>query len=104
MNIARESIRGYDNEEYTHWTVAAAISGGYADVGVGIEAAALSNDLEFIPLGEEKYQLVILEEQLENNPNVYRLIECLKSEKLKAKIDALGGYDVSEMGRYITVN
>ena len=104
LNIARESIRGYDNEEYTHWTVAAAISGGYADVGVGIEAAALSNDLEFIPLGEEKYQLVILEDQLEDNPNVYRLIECLKSEKLKAKIDALGGYDVSEMGRYITVN
>jgi putative molybdopterin biosynthesis protein len=60
--ISPESIRGYNQEEYTHLNVAAAVSSGRADCGLGIAAAAQALDLDFVPLFEERYDLVIPKE------------------------------------------
>jgi putative molybdopterin biosynthesis protein len=59
IGIAPEHIVGYSQEEYTHLGVAAAIASGRADCGLGIAAAAQALDLEFIPLFQERYDLVI---------------------------------------------
>ena len=96
--MSGDQIRGYQNEEYTHWAVAASVSSGYADVGIGIKAAAVSNGLEFIPLGQEKYQLVVPEFQMENNFGIPKLLDLLDSSVLRNRIEQLGGYDVSTMG------
>ena len=48
--IGLEMIRGYEREEYTHLAVAADVSGGTADVGLGILAAARALDIGFVPL------------------------------------------------------
>ncbi|MFH1908188.1 MAG: molybdopterin biosynthesis protein, partial [Chloroflexota bacterium] len=59
LGISKQSIQGYDQEEYTHLGVAAAIASGRADCGLGIPAAAQSLDLDFVPLFQETYQLVV---------------------------------------------
>ena len=59
QGVAAQAIRGYNQEEYTHLAVAAAISSGRADCGLGIAAAAQALDLDFIPLFLEDYELVI---------------------------------------------
>ena len=59
MTLKPEQIAGYSQEEYTHLGVAAAIASGRADCGLGIAAAAQALDLDFIPLFQERYDLVI---------------------------------------------
>ncbi|MGL4209039.1 MAG: substrate-binding domain-containing protein, partial [Candidatus Adiutrix sp.] len=61
LNIAPNTIVGYDDEEYTHMNVAAAILSGRSSTGLGIKSAALALGLKFIPVGVEEYDLVILE-------------------------------------------
>ena len=51
--------RGYEQEEFTHLAVAAAIASGRADCGLGIAAAAKALDLDFISLFQERYDLII---------------------------------------------
>ena len=101
--IDSENIIGYDNEEYTHWNVAAAVSSGFVDAGMGIMAAALASDLEFIPLENERYQIAVPSKFIGSMENVDILLESLLSENLREQIDALGGYDVSLMGNIAAI-
>ena len=55
LGIAPEAIKGYDQEEYTHLAIAAAITSGGADCGLGIAAAAQALGLDFMPLFQEHY-------------------------------------------------
>lgn len=96
-DIDPSEIVGYEVEEYTHWAIAAAVLSGSADVGVGIYAAAEANDLQFIPLGQERFQFVIPSEESEDT-RVKAVLSVLKSNRLKEAIKKLGGYDVSLMG------
>lgn len=98
MGIAVESIQGYKQEEYTHLGVAAAVASGRADCGLGIPAAAHSLNLDFIPLFQETYQLII--------PNVFAesdllipLFEVLDDKIFKQAVMKMPGYNVSEMGK-----
>lgn len=54
-----ESIDGYAREEFTHEAIAATVAAGQADVGFGIEAAAVRYDLGFVPLVWERYGFVM---------------------------------------------
>ena len=98
IRIDSKKFNGYESEEYTHWNVAAAVSSGIADVGVGIMAAARGHNLDFIPLGEEKFQLVVPTDILDTNQHVNKLIGMLKKTDLRLEIEAIGGYDVEAMG------
>lgn len=57
MNAA--DIYGYEREEFTHTSVAAQIASGTADAGLGIYSAAKTYDLDFIPICNEEYDLLI---------------------------------------------
>ncbi len=59
IGIEPDIIEGYRREEYTHLAVAAAVQSGVADCGLGIAAAARALRLEFLPLEQERYDLVI---------------------------------------------
>lgn len=50
-------IRGYEQEEFTHFAVAATVAAGAADAGFGLRAAALRFELDFVPVGTEVYYL-----------------------------------------------
>jgi putative molybdopterin biosynthesis protein len=98
--LATASIRGYDEEEYTHLGVAAAVTSGRADTGLGIPAAAIALDLDFVPLFTERYDLVIPHRYL-NSVLLEPFFEVINSVEFKNSVSALPGYDVAEMGKVI---
>jgi putative molybdopterin biosynthesis protein len=98
--LATASIRGYDEEEYTHLGVAAAVSSGRADTGLGIPAAAIALDLDFVPLFTERYDLVIPYRYI-NSVLLEPFFEVINSVEFKNSVSALPGYDVAEMGKVI---
>ena len=59
--IDASEIVGYDHEEYTHMSVAAAVANGSVDAGLGIRAAANALTLDFVPIAEERYDLIVPE-------------------------------------------
>ncbi len=96
--IPAESIQGYNQEEYTHLGVAAAVASGRADCGLGIPAAAQALDLDFVPLFQETYQLVI--------PTIFAeggllapLFEVMCDPEFRQAVMAMPGYNVSDMGK-----
>ncbi len=100
MGMSADSILGYTQEEYTHLGVAAAIASGRADCGLGISAAAQALDLDFIPLFQERYDLVIPKEHAES-VLLAPLFELLADRNFQDAVSKLPGYDVSVMGRII---
>jgi putative molybdopterin biosynthesis protein len=84
-------------EVATHEQAARAVSDGTADVALGIFAAALAEGLDFVPLMEERYDLVtptpIYESEL-----LAPLLELLHDDEFKRSVDDLGGYATRETG------
>ena len=101
LNIKPDEIQGYSQEEYTHLAVAAAVSSGKVDCGMGIAAAAQALDLDFIPLFEERYDLVIPREYY-LRPLLEPVFEVLKSTAFRQAVQMLPGYDISPMGKIIS--
>ena len=95
--ISPENINGYEQEEYTHIAAAIAVGRGSADAALGIEAAATAAEVDFIPITEERYDLILRKENL-NDPRIEYLISLLKNNNIKEKIKELGGYKTKKTG------
>ncbi|NPV78104.1 MAG: molybdopterin biosynthesis protein [Anaerolineae bacterium] len=100
LGIMPENVRGYDQEEYTHLSVAAAIASGRGDCGLGVTAAAQALELDFIPLFHERYDLVIPCQHLEGDL-LTPIFELAADAKFREAIRALPGYDTTEMGKIV---
>jgi putative molybdopterin biosynthesis protein len=98
LEIDPATVSGYAREEPTHLAVAAAIAAGRADCGLGILAAAHAFGLDFVPVAEEPYDLVVEASSLED-PLLAPLWELLESTDFHAAIAKLGGYHTAETGR-----
>ncbi|MBK9601178.1 MAG: molybdopterin biosynthesis protein [Anaerolineales bacterium] len=98
--MSAESISGYTQEEYTHLGVAAAVASGRADCGLGIAAAAQALDLDFVPLFQERYDLVIPKGFAESEL-LAPLFDLLTDPVFRNSVSKLTGYDVNVMGRII---
>ncbi len=95
-----ESLSGYTREEYTHTAVAAQIKSGSADAGMGILAAARIFGLDFIPVAEERYDFLIAQEAYQT-PVVQRFLQLLTTQAFADRLERLGGYRISQIGRVI---
>ena len=94
--IAPDALVGYEQHiEHSHVAVALCIASGVADVGVGVEAAALEFGLQFEPLVEENYFLGCLKENV-SRPAVERLRTVLASARWREILANLPGYKPSE--------
>ncbi len=100
LRISPETIRGYQHEEYTHLAVAAAIASKRADCGLGIAAAAKALDLDFIPLFQERYDLIIPIRFYQDHL-LEPLIELLNDAEFRKSVANLPGYNVDIMGQVI---
>jgi putative molybdopterin biosynthesis protein len=100
INLPVIEIQGYDLEEYTHLGVAAAVASGRADCGLGIPAAAQSLNLDFVPLFQETYQLIIPKDYY-NSELLAPLFLVLNDSAFKQAVVSMPGYDVKQMGRLI---
>ena len=95
-----DRIAGYEREEYTHLAVAAAIAAGRADTGLGILSAARAMGLDFVPLLNERYDLVI-PSHFYDRELLSPLISLVRSVEFKSEVEALGGYDTSSTGEIV---
>lgn len=102
LGVDRRGINGYEKEVGTHMAVAATVVGGAADVGLGIRAAARALGLEFIPVAEEQYDLILNFAADDEQAKV--IIEILKSADFRRDVEALGGYDLTSAGKIIARN
>lgn len=101
LNIPPSAIRGYETDEYTHMGVAAAVLTGRADVGLGILSAAQALGLDFIPLAEERYDLVIPAEFMDLEI-IKALLDTITNDKeFRETVLKLGGYDIRDMGKIL---
>jgi putative molybdopterin biosynthesis protein len=93
-----DSVPGYDRIESTHLAVAAAVASGQADVGFGIQAAAVEMGVDFVPLVVEDYFLVCDRATLDG-PAARSVISVLASSAWREVIATLPGYDAHDAGR-----
>ena len=98
--ILKDEIAGYEDEEFTHMSVAVSVLSGRADVGLGIYAAAKALDLDFIPLITEQYDLIIKEEFYDSE-NIKDLLNTINSARFKTRVEELGGYGTGKTGTVI---
>lgn len=95
------SINGYTYEVKTHTAVAAAVSQGRADCGLAFEAVTAFYPVDFIPLGEEKYDFLVNKERFGKN-SVQSFFRILSSEEFRKSLVNLPGYfDVPETGKVV---
>jgi putative molybdopterin biosynthesis protein len=100
LDIKPENIQGYEQEEFTHMSVAVSVLSGSADSGLGIYAAAKALNLDFVPIVTEEYDLVIPEEFFEDE-KIQLMLEIIRSDSFKELVHQLGGYDTSKTGSVI---
>jgi putative molybdopterin biosynthesis protein len=98
LGIPPVSIRGYEHSVHTHSDSARAIQSGVADVTLGIQAAAHACNLGFIPLFEERYDLVL---PIEQEPLLAPLLNDVVSASFRREIESLTGYDTTHSGEQI---
>jgi molybdate-binding protein/DNA-binding transcriptional regulator YhcF (GntR family) len=98
LDIPPESVPGYEREESTHLAVARAVECGEASVGLAIHAAASAHGLDFLPLTQERYDLVFPGEIWET-PTAQATVKVVRSSRFKEAVVALGGYDTTETGQ-----
>jgi putative molybdopterin biosynthesis protein len=93
-------VKGYYYEARTHTAVAAAISQGKADVGVGIKVAAELYNLDFKSLGWEYYDFLIPKDKL-GKGQVNAFIRVLKSPEARRELERLGYRVPSDIGEVV---
>jgi len=96
--IDADEIVGYDNEEYTHMAVAVSVLSGKSDAGLGILAAARALKLDFIPVTEERYDLIIPTRFLDL-PMIQKLLEITQRVDFQKAVEEMGGYSTRDTGR-----
>jgi putative molybdopterin biosynthesis protein len=97
LGVSPDDLDGYAREEPTHLAVAAAVAAGRADAGLGIMAAARAFGLDFVPVTQEPYDLVVAAEAMDS-PLLAPLWSLLRSDRFQASVTELGGYSTKEMG------
>ena len=96
-SLDADGIRGYDQDEYTHMAVAVAVLSGKADTGLGIQSAANALGLDFVPLVEERYDLLIPGEYWEE-PMIRAVREVIDTPLFKETVERMGGYSTRDTG------
>src|SRR3954452_12286765 len=100
LGINPNKINGYGNEEWNHLSAASYINRGMADVAFGIQSAASHLGLDFMPVTQEKFDLVF-RFTAENKQNLIVLIDYLQSARFKDSLTDLDGYSIQDLGKII---
>ena len=98
LNILPMKINGYDREVKTHTEAALLIESGKADVSLGLQAAAHQHNLDFVPLFEERYDLIL---PRENEQTLLPLLEYIQTADFRTSLNALTGYNSAHSGEEI---
>lgn len=98
LRIPVEKVNGYERVVMTHSEAASLIEGGEADAGIGLQAAARQHDLDFLPLFEERYDLVL---PRANEKALSPLLDYLQTLEFRRSAEALSGYTTAHSGEQV---
>ena len=98
LNIPVGNIKGYENVVRTHTECASLVQEGKADVALGLHAAAFQHNLGFIPLFQERYDLIIPQEQIKL---LQPLLDTIQTKAFRHSLESLVGYDTTHTGEQI---
>jgi putative molybdopterin biosynthesis protein len=101
LGIDPAALVGYGRELGGHLDVAAAVAADQADLGVTIRLAADVFGLAFLPIREERYDLLVLESEV-GTPPVKAMLDALTAARFAAELRGLCAYDTSETGQVRT--
>ena len=101
LEIPSGQLKGYDKIMSSHLTMASAIAAGDADLAIGTERITHQLEgLDFIPLLEERFDLVLQKESLEN-PAVVKMLAILSSPVFRREVTHFSGNDYRDLGKII---
>ncbi len=83
-----------------HMDVARLVALGLADAGVALPEAARAHGLDFIPLAEERFDLILAKEH-DGDARIVRLLDLLSARSFRREMETLGGYVTRDAGRLI---
>ncbi|WP_042197946.1 substrate-binding domain-containing protein [Paenibacillus camerounensis] len=99
--ISVAGLSGYETVENSHLAVAGRVARGEADVGIGIEKAAkIIDGLEFIPLIQERYDLVMLKKP-GNEQWINAVLDILRSPAFRNELNSIHSYDLTGTGEIV---
>jgi len=100
LDISTYKIDGYNNVVNTHTECARTIASGQADTALGLQASALQHNLDFIPLFEERYDLVLPREQ---EDILAPLLDYIQTTAFRQTVSTLTGYTTTHSGEQISI-
>ncbi len=100
LKIDVSEIHGYDTAVKTHSEAASLIALNHADVSIGLQAAAHQHGLDFIPLFEERYDLIL---PRANEEILSPLLDYLQTSNFRSGLNSLVGYNTSHSGEQIHI-
>jgi putative molybdopterin biosynthesis protein len=103
QGVEKHLINGYEREESSHTAVGILIRESVADAGIAIHSIARIFSLDFIPLAQEDYDLLVTKEFSEDR-RFKLLMELITSDEFKKRLEDMGGYDTKETGRIKYIN
>jgi putative molybdopterin biosynthesis protein len=98
QKIPSEKINEYEKVVKTHTEAAALIQTGKADAAIGLQAAAHQHNLGFIPLFEERYDLVLPHEQ---EKSLSPVLDYIQTNGFRKSLTSLTGYNTAHSGEQI---
>jgi len=98
--ITGDNVRGYDRVAYGHLAAAYCVLTREADVCIATRSAAQTFGLDFVPLHNERYDLVMRKKTAEL-PAVQGFLDVLQRATLRRKLEVLAGYDTAETGTQV---
>lgn len=96
-SMTRADLHILDSVERSEFDLAAVLAEGRADVGLGLEAAARRFRLDFVPLIEERFDLLVWRKAY-FDPPFQKLLALCTTERFAEKAGSFGGYDWSGLG------
>lgn len=90
-SISTTSVSGYETQSVSHYDAANRIVAGVADAAIGIKAASDAMGLDFIPLTEEPFEIIIPLKYMDH-PGIKAFLDALQDNEWKKNVEDLGGY------------
>jgi molybdate-binding protein len=98
-HLPPEAVRGYDHQVKTHTEAAALVRRGRMDAAIGLQAAAHLHELDFIPLFEERYDLVLARAK---EKILFPILDYIQTADFRRGLDVLTGYNTTHSGELIS--
>jgi putative molybdopterin biosynthesis protein len=97
QNIATSKVKGYDRVVAGHLPAARLVRSGEVDCCISTQAVARALSLDFIPLAQKPYHLVVRRTHL-NLPPIQTLLETLGRASFRREVEACTGYSMRTAG------